>query len=347
MVTLKQIAKHTGLSVTAVSYALRDNPRIPAPTRVRVKAAAKELGYAPDVRLGQLMAHLQKKRGVRGGPTLAWINSATHPQHWRATPWAREFFASATAKAAELGFTLDEIWVHDPRLPAARLNEVLRSRGIQGLLLSTPLRDQEWANWIDWSHYAAVVIDDPESLPRLDRVYARYACNMRLALDQLQRRGYRRAKLWLGAQDDFWTARGYTHECLRYQHQNPGTEPILTPSCDNTTDEAILRWLKTHRPDVVIGPTTTLGTRLRGLGQRIPDDLGYLAMYVLETDSEWSGLSQLHTAQAALAVEHLAQLLRTHSLGPRRHPFHLQIDGEWHEGTTLRTAQPVLTVDQC
>jgi hypothetical protein len=128
---------------------------------------------------------------------------------------------------------------------------------------------------------------------------------------------------------------------------HPSSEPVLTPSCDDTSDDAILRWLDLNQPDAVIGPTTTLGARLRGLGRRIPEDLGYLAMYVLEADSEWSGISQLHTAQASLAVEHLGQLLRTHTLGPRRHPFHLQIDGEWHEGTTLRPANPVLTVDDC
>ncbi|MBC8040055.1 MAG: LacI family DNA-binding transcriptional regulator [Opitutaceae bacterium] len=347
MVTLKQIAQRTGLSVTAVSYALRDHPRIPESTRSRVKAAARELGYAPDVRLGQLMTHLQKKRGVCGGPSLAWLNSSAHPQHWHVTPWAREFFASASARAGELGFTLDEIWVHDPKLPATRLNDVLQSRGIQGLMLSTPLRGEEWTNWIDWPRYAAVVLDDPESLPRLDRVYARYASNLRVALQQLQKRGYRRPKLWLGAHDDYWTARGYTHEALRHQHLHPDAPAVLTPSCDDTSDEAILRWLDTHQPDVVIGPTATLGTRLRGLGQRIPADLGYLAMYVLETDTEWSGLSQQHSAQATLAVDHLAHLLRTHTLGPRQHPVHLQIDGEWHEGLTLRPPDPVLAVDEC
>ncbi|MGF1761289.1 LacI family transcriptional regulator [Photobacterium sagamiensis] len=47
--TLKTIAKHTGLSVTTVSRSLKDGPEVKQPTKDIVKAAAKELGYRPNV----------------------------------------------------------------------------------------------------------------------------------------------------------------------------------------------------------------------------------------------------------------------------------------------------------
>lgn len=47
-VTLRDIAKRTDLSVSAVSMALLDHPRIGSETKVRVREIANELGYVPN-----------------------------------------------------------------------------------------------------------------------------------------------------------------------------------------------------------------------------------------------------------------------------------------------------------
>ena len=47
--TLKDLAQKLGLSISTVSRALQNNPRINKDTRLRVKNLAKELGYYPDV----------------------------------------------------------------------------------------------------------------------------------------------------------------------------------------------------------------------------------------------------------------------------------------------------------
>ena len=62
MPTIKEIAERSGFSPSTVSYALRDNPRIPGETRDKIKAVAQEMGYQRDAHLGQLMAYL-KGRG--------------------------------------------------------------------------------------------------------------------------------------------------------------------------------------------------------------------------------------------------------------------------------------------
>ena len=49
MVRLRDIAQRLGLSVMSVSRALRDSPDIAAATRARVRAAAHELGYVPNI----------------------------------------------------------------------------------------------------------------------------------------------------------------------------------------------------------------------------------------------------------------------------------------------------------
>ncbi|HZZ57506.1 MAG TPA: LacI family DNA-binding transcriptional regulator, partial [Opitutaceae bacterium] len=47
-VTLADVARKAGVHVTTVSLALRNNRRLPEPTRLRLQALAKRMGYAPD-----------------------------------------------------------------------------------------------------------------------------------------------------------------------------------------------------------------------------------------------------------------------------------------------------------
>lgn len=48
-VNLKMLAEYTGLSVTTVSRALKDGDDVKQPTKDKVKAAAKKLGYVPNI----------------------------------------------------------------------------------------------------------------------------------------------------------------------------------------------------------------------------------------------------------------------------------------------------------
>ena len=51
-VTLKDVARRAGVHFTTVSLALRRHPGIPAQTRLRLMAIAKELGYSPRFAAG-------------------------------------------------------------------------------------------------------------------------------------------------------------------------------------------------------------------------------------------------------------------------------------------------------
>jgi LacI family transcriptional regulator len=336
MPTIKDIAERSGFSPSTVSYALRDNPRIPEETRDKIKAVAQEMGYQRDAHLGQLMAYLKGRGRKATACPLVWINSTTDPHHWHKTPWAKEFYESASQRAESQGFALSELWVHDPKIPHSRLDDILKARGTRGLILSTPLQGEDWAQWIDWNAYAVVILDDPFAMPQFDRVYADYASNMRQAIEQALARGYKRPKVWLSEREDYWTGYGYTYECLRQNHTHPELDALLPPFAGEVTTENVRRWMDEHRPDMVIAPTATVGLRLRELGYRLPQDLGYLAMYVLNEDSEWSGFSQLHTQQSIVAVDRIAVLLQNNTPGRQPHPQKIQIGGEWHEGKTLR-----------
>ncbi len=54
MASLREVAERAGVSTAAASRALRDRPGVSAETRSRVRQAARELGYQPDLRARSL-----------------------------------------------------------------------------------------------------------------------------------------------------------------------------------------------------------------------------------------------------------------------------------------------------
>ena len=64
MVTIKDVAKATGVSPSTVSRVISDNPRISLETKRRVRKAMKEMGYHPNISARNLVAKSTKSIGV-------------------------------------------------------------------------------------------------------------------------------------------------------------------------------------------------------------------------------------------------------------------------------------------
>jgi DNA-binding LacI/PurR family transcriptional regulator len=66
-VTLEDVAKHAQVSRALVSIVMRDAPGASSTTRERVRSAARELGYRPDVRARSLAGQKSRMLGVMFG----------------------------------------------------------------------------------------------------------------------------------------------------------------------------------------------------------------------------------------------------------------------------------------
>src|SRR5882724_9194975 len=95
--TMRSLALAAGVSPTAVSLALRNDPSIPARTRNRIQRVARAHGYRPDPVLTHLMQHLRSSRTTRGVANLAVFAPLQ-------VPFTQRLVAGAEARAALLGY---------------------------------------------------------------------------------------------------------------------------------------------------------------------------------------------------------------------------------------------------
>lgn len=176
-VTLEDVAARAGVSRSLVSLALKGSTRVSAGTRERIVAAAKELGYRPNLNARRLASHRTNTLGVMladlHNPVFAEVldgfdeNEKKHPQ-------PHQLLLAA-------GF-------RDPERERLGL-ESLIAQQVDGILLMGPLssgaRIQEFATQVP-----LVVIG--RKVPSVDSVLVDDALGLRLAVEHLLALGHRR-----------------------------------------------------------------------------------------------------------------------------------------------------------
>ncbi|HTM77061.1 MAG TPA: LacI family DNA-binding transcriptional regulator [Devosia sp.] len=121
IIRLKDIAGKTGFSTNTVSLALRESPRIPAPTRALIQQAAAELHYLPN----QIAKSLVSRQTMTIGLVLTDITNPTLTHAAKAIELALAARGYGTLFATSNN-TLDE---------EKRTLEMFRSRQVDGMLI--------------------------------------------------------------------------------------------------------------------------------------------------------------------------------------------------------------------
>jgi LacI family transcriptional regulator len=105
--------------------------------------------------------------------------------------------------------------------------------------------------------------------------------------------------------------------------------PPLMPARTTELAGALLAWLRTHKPDVVI-----LGNAERELPDLIPADVGLVLLSVDQPDGKQSGIYEDHELLGRIAVEHLVAKLNQNILGPLPQARVQLVEGSWVAGKT-------------
>jgi LacI family transcriptional regulator len=341
---MRDIAQAVGVHPTTVSMALRAHPSIPPATCAKIRAAAKRLGYTRDPMLDAFNTHRVRQRNAQPSHCVAFIVDTNSSALFDGATYHPRVYQGVRAAAETNHYTVETFPAGGRELTASRLNSIITSRGITGVLLST-FNVTTLELGLDWDKFCAVKIESHHLLPRLDVVSADQFQAARLCIRKLRELGYRRIGMAMARDDDARLNELYSTGVLVEQAELPESEcvpPLLfTRAAVPYVAAAVAKWIDEYKVDVVISNWNELlqfadhDPRTMGLantGVRIPHDVAWASLDVPEGRPQLAGVVQNHRLVGMRAMEQLAMLMKTFHHGPPPTPSATYVPGFWQDG---------------
>lgn len=337
--TLRTLAKALGLSRTTVSEALRGSTCVKPATAQRIREAAHAAGYEPNPLAGAVMSELRRSRGNAFRGVLAAIDLNESDRPTRGANFRQELLRGATKRAAELGFKVESFAAGGGHsVSIVRLNQILQSRGIQGLILLPTWGDPDFSA-LDWSRYAGIYADYIIERPSLHSICPDHYRSLISALQRLVGLGYRRPGIFLEHHHDERLQYRWQGSFLAFQQNNPRCGNVPPLIANEITEANFTPWFKTHAPDVVLGHQSDALTWMRACGARIPKTHGFVSLNLLHSHVPCAGLDQQPALLGSRAAEIVIAKLHRNERGAPQPCSLTTIPALWVDGPTLRPAK--------
>jgi LacI family transcriptional regulator len=334
--TQATIARAAGVSQMTVSLALRNHPSISAATRERVRAVAARLGYRRNPLVAALMKQVRGRQPVTYTTTLAFVTNFPTRDGWRHRALNRRYYQGVVERARELGYRVEVFWLGERGMTGRRLSEILRSRGIYGVIIA-PLPRPRGHLRLEWRWFAAATIGFSLWRPALHRAAHHQMQSVALAARELHRRGYRRIGLALPADVDARANNNWLAGFLvqRRRHEARENWPFLITR--DWSARQFREWVTAYRPDVVLSSELDALRWLRAMGRRVPRDIGFAHLAWHDEARACAGIRQHSRRVGAAAVDLVVEQLEHNQRGLPEHPKIVLIEGEWVAATgTIR-----------
>ncbi|MBM3853658.1 MAG: LacI family transcriptional regulator [Verrucomicrobia bacterium] len=337
-VSMREIARTAGVSVSAVSLALRNQSRVSLKERRRIQAIARKLGYKRDPEIARLMEHLRTTRAQRPGSQLAVIIPELDREGLAGYSPITEMLKGIRAQAEEAGFGTELFFLTDPGMTPARLRNILVARGIKGLIVA-PYASGVGTLDMDMTGFCAATAGYSIVRPLLHRACPNYLQMMDELIDHLQRLHFHR----IGFIHTYGPG-GIGHKLLAssylyYQSLLTPEERIPILPRARITDEEIAAWLNAHRPEVVISSGRVFNL-IQGMGRAIPGDLYFANLDLSEPPRQAAGMDHRYQLVGSEAVKLVLTQFTLNLTGPPENPKVVLVDSHRRDGFTLPT-QPL------
>ena len=339
--TLRDVADKAGVSVSTASRSLTGTCQIAKDTRARVHSAAELLGYRYNPLLSEVMRSTRRSSLNPYLGTLAYVTPYDDVEEWRATPTLCRHWSAAREQAAQFGFRMSEFALTSQGMPSRRMGDILRARGISGVLLAAFPKDP-FDLVLPWEYFATVPVGHMVSRPVLDCVVSDHTQAVLLAGRAVANRGYRRVGLAIEAYQNSITNNGWTTGYAALPNENPGLAAIPALLPERISCEAFLGWVRQHRVDCVLTLSTFRNTPnhmiewLEGAGLRCPRDIGVASLDITPATATWSGIDQNSDEIGKAAVDLVLSKIRASELGIPRVPRSVLVHSKWRDGATIR-----------
>jgi LacI family transcriptional regulator len=336
-VTMREIARRLGVSHVTVSLALSGNPRIPLARRQQIKDYAEQVGYRPDPTLSALIRYrLDRRQSPQVHAAIAWLNLWPEPSDLRKRREFDGYWRGAKEVAESRGYHLEE-FCPGPKLGLKRIERILRTRNIPGLLLPpAPQRGMLGVEDLDWGNFSVVSFGHSHSRLPVHMVTADQAADARLALHAARDRGYRR--IGFATTAFAMSATMFTAGFLQAQAGLPESDRVplftLTQNSAERPLDLLRQWIERHQPDAIITDFPEMTRLLAELRIAVPAELGLAALSVLDGNAD-AGINQNAEEIGRVAAETLISLINHHHRGIPRFQRHILVEGFWTDGSTM------------
>lgn len=338
--SMQDVARVAGVTKSAVSLALRNDPRIPEKTTLRIRGIADRLGYRRNAVVAHLMSQLRVGDGPKGRPTIALLNLNEDPDAFVSHPTIPAYVKGIRSRADALGYSLDEFAEPVSVTEGSRLLRILQARGVRGCILTGLMRSNA---------LPPQLLPVVESLPcvitgvRTPDVPVPFACadhhaTAQLALAKALEAGCRRPALVLEQGIDELVQGRFTAGFLIGQRGLPPRHrvpPFYHRGSARSLPEDFADWWRRHRPDAVLTLYHVVSDWLATLGVDVPGETSLIQLETRVDSRGWAGVDQHNDRTGASAVDLLIQMIHAGETGADAVPRAILTEPSWRDGATL------------
>lgn len=342
-VSLRTLARLAGVSVSTASRALHNHPVISAAVRQKIQDLARRRGYEINPLVAQVYSEARAARGFRHLGTLAYVTAYDTPDWWRAHPTLRGFHDGVVTRTRQTGLGLDEFWAHEPGVKGRRLTQILRARGIGGVVLA-PVPSRDASEFLDWKYFSTALIGESVRTPRLHRAVPNQRHAVQLAIHALTQLGYRRIGLVLRRRYHAMTNYNMLAAFLVFQHGLPARDRVPIEMPEEWSEQNFMAWYRRHEPDALVGAVRPAREWLAAAGVKCPRDVGLALLdWDEEMKNDFAAVDQNATACGAAAVDLVLAQMRRNERGIPAIPQTVLVDTHWRPGASVRQVAPPWT----
>jgi len=340
-VTLQDVAAKAGVSISTASRSLTGAVNVSKGAQARVLSAAELLGYRYNPLLGEVMRSTRRGMPNHYLGTVAYITPYDDTEEWRSTPTLCRHWSAARDQAALFGFSVTEFALTSHGMTARRLAEILKARGIAGILLAAFPKDP-FDLVLPWEHFATVPVGHMVQNPQLDCVVSDHTQAVLLSGRVLAARGYHRIGLAMENYQNSITNHGWANGYAALPAENPELAAIPPFLPEKITARGFTDWVKKHRVDCVLTLSTfrneanRMGEWLAESGLTCPRDVGLVSLDVTSATASWAGIDQNSDEIGKAAVDLLLSKVRSGERGIPKVRRSLLVHCQWREGNTVR-----------
>ncbi len=337
---MQQIADAAGVSKSAVSLALRNDPRIPEATRERIQKIADQMGYQRNPVVDSLMAQLRAGRQPNFQANLGLINCSPH-KNLSVNHTFRRLRQGVLTRAEQLGYGIEEFWLHQPDMRPQRLKQILQTRGIHGLILIASLdKDKIHESYAEfWFSFACAVIGVTHFNDHLNCASNDQYLTARRATQRVLSLGYKRPMLAVPPEDDQLLDDKFSAGFMSATRQLSPDNTLVPLPLDVEDLDAAIEAISKQQPDVVITNKTELYDALADAGVSIPRKLGLAHLDWHDGIPHIAGMRQNNRVVGRAGVDLVAGQLQKNEFGSLEFPQIVQIESVWVNGPSVKAGK--------